>query len=165
MIKVSIPEYGPQLIKTLVGLILFDSIIVGAIIPLLSGVKTEVDDPPELELVLELVEAHEELFIVVLLKVIAPVWATTLPSKVAPPPGKVISAKAKTVPTIVVVPLNVADESTFQNTLQACAPPVRSTLLPLSVIRVDVKWKIKTELASPFKVRSPVKLVAAAGTS
>ena len=36
--------------------------------------------------------AHEELFTVVLLKVIAPVCAITLPLSVAPPPGKVTDA-------------------------------------------------------------------------
>ena len=59
-----------------------------------------------------------ELLTVVLLNVIAAVWATALPSRVAPPPGKVIEAEAITVPTKEVVPLKVADESTFQNTLQ-----------------------------------------------
>lgn len=63
--------------------------------------------------------AHEELLTVVLLKVIAAVCAIALPSSVAPPPGKVIDAEDSIVPTILVVPLKVAEESTFQNTLQA----------------------------------------------
>lgn len=77
----------------------------------------------ELELVEEDVELEvveqEELFTVVLLKVTAAVCAIALPVSVAPSPGKLIDAEANTVPTIVVVPLNVAEESTFQNTLHA----------------------------------------------
>ncbi len=112
--------------KILVGLILLDSIMLGAITVLLRVGQTGADDPPELELELEdeledelAAAAHEELLTVVLLNVIAAVWAIARPFKVAPPPGKVTDAEAKTVPTIVVVPLNVAEESTFQNTLQA----------------------------------------------
>ena len=78
----------------------------------------EDDDPPELEDEL-LVLAHEELLTVVFLKVTAAVCAIALPLSVAPPAGKSIDADARTVPTICVVPLNVAEESTFQNTLQA----------------------------------------------
>lgn len=76
---------------------------------------------------LEVVELEDELlaaahvwwFTVVLLKVIAAVWAIALPLSVAPPPVKLTDAEAKTVPTIWVVPSKVAEESTFQKTLQA----------------------------------------------
>jgi len=63
--------------------------------------------------------AHVDFVTTVSLKGIAPVWAIALPARVAPPPTKLIEVEAKTVPTIVVVPLNVAEESTFQKTLQA----------------------------------------------
>src|SRR3989344_4891048 len=63
--------------------------------------------------------AHEELLTVVFLKVIAAVWAITLPASVAPPPVKSIDAEARTVPTNCVVPSNVAEEPTVQKTLQA----------------------------------------------
>ena len=117
-INLSVPEYGPQLITILSASILLEFIMIGA--TLLRVGQTEDDDPPELEPELEPeLDAHEELLTVVLLKVTAAVCAIALPFKVAPGPGKEIDAEAKTVPTIVVVPLNVAEESTFQNTLQA----------------------------------------------
>ena len=131
-LNVSIPAYGPQLIKILVGLNLFESIISGTVVIVgaMQGAPPPVEEEEE-ELELEEedepaedvgvgvevgVGAHEELLTVVLLNVIAAVCAITLPSSIAPPPGKVTDSEAKTVPAIVVVPLNVAEEATFQNT-------------------------------------------------
>ena len=67
----------------------------------------ELDD--ELELAVELAAAtHEELLTVVFLKVIAAVWAITLPARVAPPAVKSTDDPAKTVPANCVAPSNVA---------------------------------------------------------
>lgn len=126
---------------------LLDSIISGAVIPRARGGQAGfgvevVELPTEEELEEDdvlLSDAQEDLLTVVLLKVIAAVWAMALPSSVAPPPVKEIDAWARTVPTMVVVPSKVAEESTFQKTLQAWAPPVRRTRLPVLVIKVDVK--------------------------
>lgn len=133
MVNVFNSANGPQLRNMLVESILFDSIIIGIVVivvathtppPVVEGDEAEVetDDEPGVGVgvgVVVGVAAHEELLTVVLLKVIAPVCATTLPVSVAPPPGKVVETADNTVPTIVVVPLNVAEESTFQKTLQA----------------------------------------------
>jgi len=66
------------------------------------------------------------------------------------------------VPTKLVLVAIVADVPTCQKTLQAWAPPVRVTVLDEAVMRLDVAWKIQTELASPLSVRLPIRLAVAA---
>jgi hypothetical protein len=53
---------------------------------------------------------------------------------------------------------NVADEPTFQKTLQAWAPPVKITELDPAVMSVDASLKTNTALGSPpaSKVKVPV---------
>ncbi len=101
-----------------VGLKVGVRVRVGLAVRVPVGVRLGVTDAPPVgsEVVGLGVGTHKELLTVVLLKVIAAVCAITLPSSTAPPPGKVTAADAKTVPTNDVVPLNVAAESTFQNT-------------------------------------------------
>lgn len=70
---------------------------------------------------------------------------------------------AMSVPTNVLpgAPLMVASWAIRQNTLHACAPPVR-LIVPVNVKESDI-WKIHTSVALPFKVSVPsnVALLAA----
>jgi hypothetical protein len=51
----------------------------------------------------------------------------------------------------------VAEEPTFQNTLQDDAPPVKATVAPVAVVRVLPILKIHTSVELPFSVRVPVR--------
>jgi hypothetical protein len=65
---------------------------------------------------------------------------------------RVIAVKARMLPTKEVLVPRVADEPTCQNTLHACAPPVRTTELPEPVMSVLPAWKMNTEAESPLRV-------------
>jgi hypothetical protein len=69
-----------------------------------------------------------------------------------------MEVNARTWPVKSVVVPKVADEPTCQKTLQACAPLISSTLLPLAVVRVEPAWKIKTAAGSfsASKIKVPV---------
>jgi hypothetical protein len=61
----------------------------------------------------------------------------------------VIDVRARMVPLKLEAVPSVAELPTCQNTLHACAPLVRMTLLEDAVIRVDATWKINTEAGLP----------------
>jgi len=71
---------------------------------------------------------------------------------------------AAIVDSAMIVPVNVeptpsvAELPTCQNTLQACAPLIRTTELSVAVISVEPAWKMKTEsgLFWPSSVSGPV---------
>jgi hypothetical protein len=100
--------------------------------------------------------AHVDRVIVFVSKVTAPFRASARPSIVAPV-VTVIDVKA------MIVPLNaepvpiVAELPTCQKTLQDCAPPLRTTLLPVAVVSVEPAWKIQTSLDEPERVSVPVR--------
>jgi hypothetical protein len=79
---------------------------------------------------------HVGTVIVSLSSVTAPALASTRPSMVTPVVtvalvwAKMVPVKSEYVPS-------VALEPTYQNTLQDCAPPARSTVLVLAVVRVE----------------------------
>src|SRR5213083_2952808 len=64
---------------------------------------------------------------------------------------------ASTFPFMIESPPKVAELPTCQKTWQAVAPPLRTTLRPTVVMRVDGIWKMKTASGSPWasRVRSP----------
>jgi hypothetical protein len=68
--------------------------------------------------------------------VTAPVCANTRPFTLAPVVN-VADVNASIVPTNEVVVPSVAELPTCQKTLHACAPPVRTTELPVAVVKVD----------------------------
>ena len=88
--------------------------------------------------------------------VIPPILANALPSRVAPV-LKVIDCIARTVPLNTVVVPKVAELPTCQKMLEAIAPPLRITLRPDVVVRVDAICIINTALEFPFasNVKSP----------
>ena len=61
----------------------------------------------------------------------------------------VIDVKARRFPRKLVLPPKVAELPTCQKTLHDCAPPIRTTLLEVAVVRVDAILKMKTLLESP----------------
>ena len=99
--------------------------------------------------------------IVFVSSVTLPFRASTRPSTVAPC-ATVMLVNARMVPWMVELVLSVAELLTCQKTLQACAPPVRVTVLELAVTRSDEAWKIQTALASPLSVRLPIRLAVVA---
>ena len=54
-----------------------------------------------------------------------------------------------------VVPI-VAELPTCQKTFFGTAPPLRTTLLPVAVVRPEAIWKIHTSVAEPVSATSPV---------
>jgi hypothetical protein len=94
----------------------------------------------ELEVLEELTEEglaeHEALVIALVSSVTAPTRASALPFSEAPVVSEMdwsaitVPAKAEFVP-------KVADVPTCQKTLQACAPPISTTLRPDVVVRVE----------------------------
>src|ERR1700759_3117107 len=64
-----------------------------------------------------------------------------------------IDVKARIVPWKVVPELSVAELPTCQKTLQAWAPLVRRTAVPVSVPREEPAWKMKTAFGSPCASR------------
>nr|WP_241996343.1 hypothetical protein [Kribbella antiqua] len=86
-----------------------------------------------------------------------PLRASIRPTAVAPV-SMVMDVNARMVPrNWVAVPM-VAELPTCQNTLQAWAPLVSTTLLLVAVVRVDPAWNTKTAPASPsaLRVSAPV---------
>jgi hypothetical protein len=89
-------------------------------------------------------------------RVTAPFRASARPSTVSPV-VTVIDVRARIVPTKVEPVPSAAELPTCQNTLQACAPPIRITWLDESVTSVEPTWKMKTALGSPCasRIRDP----------
>ena len=76
--------------------------------------------------------------------VTAPVRASALPLSAAPV-VTVMDACARMVPLKIVLVPRVAELPTCQKTLEATAPPIRTTaLLPAAVVSVLPIWKMKT---------------------
>ena len=69
-----------------------------------------------------------------------------------------IDCWARMVPWKVVPVLRVAELPTCQNTLQAWALPMKLIVVPVSVVRVEPAWKMKTALGSPcpFRISWPL---------
>ena len=90
-------------------------------------------------------------------RVTAPFRASTRPATLVPV-STVIDVRARMLPTNLFVVPSVAELPTCQNTLQAWAPPIKSTVLPDAVVRVEPAWKMNTALGSPsaFRVTVPV---------
>ncbi len=88
--------------------------------------------------------------------VTAPFSASNRPSIVAPV-SAVMEVKARMFPLKSVYVPRVAELPTSQNTWQACAPPIRLTLLLDAVMKVDPAWIIQTALGLPWpsRVRVP----------
>jgi hypothetical protein len=78
----------------------------------------------------------------------APLRASTRPMMVSPV-CTVIDVRARTVPAKVELVAMVAELPTCQKTLHAWAPLARTIVVPVSVIRVDPAWKMKTAFWSP----------------
>jgi hypothetical protein len=90
--------------------------------------------------------------------VTAPLLARSLPST-AVPSSVLIDAEANIFPLKWLVDTSVAEEPTFQKTLQELPTPfVKTTLLPDAVVKVLPIWNMKTALASPpaLSVNVPV---------
>lgn len=122
-LNVSMPAQGPQLTEILVGLILFDSIIIGTVV--IKGAMQGAPAPPveeDVEDEVELVLAHVDFVIVVCSNVSAPLPviapAKSLPLTVELPLSTIV-ALAKTFPTKVELELSVTELPTCQKTLQA----------------------------------------------
>ncbi len=92
-------------------------------------------------------------------KVTAALRASNRPETVAPVLA-VADVRAKTLPTKVDAVPRVAELPTCQTTLQASAPPMSTTELPVPVMRVLADWKMKMALASPFASRMSVPFSA-----
>ena len=71
-----------------------------------------------------------------------------------------IEASAMTVPYKVDDVPSVADEPTFQNTLQPLAPPLITMVLPDEVINELAAWNTQTEVADPVNCRVPERVRA-----
>lgn len=101
--------------------------------------------------------AHAEAVMALSLSVTAPVLARTRPLTEAPL-FNVAELEARMLPMKLVVEPRVADDPTCQNTLHACAPFSRTTLLADAVVSVLPAWKTKTAFESPppFNVSVPV---------
>jgi hypothetical protein len=99
--------------------------------------------------------------ILLLSRVTAPFLASTRPATVVPV-CTATEVSAKMLPVNVVWVPRVAELPTCQNTLHAWAPPIRWTVLPDAVIKVEPAWKMNTALGPPFRVTVPVRLIAAA---
>lgn len=54
----------------------------------------------------------------------------------------------------------VAEVPTCQNTLQGDAPPAKTTLAPVAVVRVLPIWKIHTSVVLPVNVSVPLSSAA-----
>jgi len=105
------------------------------------------------------VGAHTLFVIVLESSVTVPVRATSEPLIVAPVVA-VIDDKATMCPAKFELVPSVAEDPTCQKTLQACAPLVRITLLPLAVVKESGKVKTNTEFGSPapLSVSEPERL-------
>ena len=104
--------------------------------------------------------AHEGRLIVLVSSETWPLRASIRPWTVAPV-WRVMLLSASTDPTkLVVVPI-VAELPTCQYTLQAWAPPVSATALPLLVTSVEPAWNTKTASGSPWpsSVTVPVSAI------
>ncbi len=161
-LNVLTPEYGPQLTKTLVGLTLLDSIILGAIIVLARVGQNGAVGPlelleplePEAEDELEAAAAQVGPLIVLAFKVTVLAASPTIrPSTVAPAFRAVVPLRAKRFPLNEVVVSRVAELPTLHQMLQA-SPPV--TEEPGEVIIVDTDLKIQTP--EPVRFRFPVRV-------
>ena len=53
---------------------------------------------------------------------------------------------------------SVAEVPTFQNTLQACAPPANSTVDPMAVVNIEPIWKYHASVALPVPRRVKIPL-------
>jgi hypothetical protein len=85
-------------------------------------------------------------------RVTAPLRASTRPMMVSAV-CTVIDVRARMVPTKVELVVRVAELPTCQKTLQAWAPSVRRTVVPVSVMRVEPAWKMKTAFGLPCASR------------
>jgi hypothetical protein len=54
----------------------------------------------------------------------------------------------------------VAEEPTCQNTLQGDAPPAKTTLAPVAVVKVLPIWNIHTSVELPVSVKVPFSCAA-----
>jgi hypothetical protein len=153
-LNLSIPAYGPQLIKILVGLVLFDSIIIGTVVirGAMQGGVSFVEEEDELELV---AVAQVGPVIELLLRVTAAVRARALPFRLAPA-AKVMLVSARMFPTNELLASRVAVLTTRHHTLHGKPPPVKTTLAELPVItRSLADLKIQTPDESPLSVSVP----------
>src|SRR5579864_129234 len=80
--------------------------------------------------------------------VTAPFRASALPSR-STPVVIVIEVSARMFPLKTELVPKVAELPTCQKTLQALAPLVRTTWLPLPVVSVDAIWKMNTASGFP----------------
>src|SRR5258706_6519879 len=83
------------------------------------------------------------------IRVTPPIRANARPARGAPA-AKLIDWFAMILPFMPEPLPIVAELPTCQNTLAACAPPMRMTCRPEVVTKVEVIWKIKTALTSPW---------------
>ncbi|GGR03358.1 hypothetical protein FHS38_000495 [Streptomyces netropsis] len=95
---------------------------------------------------------------VLLSSVTSPLRARARPSTTVPV-WTAMDVRARMVPLKKEWVPRVAELPTCQNTLQACAPLMRATLLADPVIRVEAIWKMKTALGLPWasSVTVPVR--------
>jgi hypothetical protein len=88
-------------------------------------------------------------------RVTAPLRASARPMMVSPV-CTAIDVRARMVPWKVELVAMVAELPTCQKTLQAWAPLVRRTVVPVSVMRVEPAWKMKTAFGLPCASRVSV---------
>ena len=149
-LKVFIPAYGPQLIKILVGLILFESIIIGTVVirGAMHGGTTLLVEEDELELA---AAPHVGPLIVLASNVTEPVCAKARPFKVAPV-AMVMDVDARIFPINEVYVPRDAELTTLHHTLHGSPPTI---LAVPEVIRSDDDLKIHTP--DPLRVSVPVR--------
>ena len=147
-LNVSVPLYGPQLIKILVGLTLLDSIITGTVV--ISGAMQEGALYVEGD---ELATAAEHVGPVMVLvsNDTWPVCTIARPFKVAPV-AMVMDVDARIFPINEVFVPKVAELTSRHHTLHG-SPPI--TLAVSEVMRSDDDLKIQTPV--PLRVSVPVK--------
>jgi hypothetical protein len=104
-------------------------------------------------------EEHPLIMVSLALIVTVPFLASARPARV--PPFSVMLANAMIFPAKLLPVWMVAEEPTCQYTLQEDAPPAKTTLAPVAVVRVLPIWKIHTSVALPVSVRVPFNTAAA----
>lgn len=136
-------------------------VVAGAEVVVVVGAKVVVVEVVDVVVVVvttgEATAAHEGAVMVLVSKVTAPVLAKIRPCTVLPV-STVSDICAITVPTKVLVVPIVAELPTCQNTLHACAPFIRLTVLADAVVRVEPAWNINTAFALfwPSNIKVPV---------
>ena len=149
-VKVTVvPTTGSPFAKTTAVLVM-EELAEPHIIAEFTGESTtvgELDDPE-----------HPPIMVSLPLIVTVPFLARARPVRV--PPFSVMLASAMIFPAKLVPVWMVAEEPTCQNTLQGDAPPAKTTLAPVAVVKVLPIWNIHTSVELPVSVKVPFSCAA-----